>query len=297
MTNLPYYPGCTLNTVAKSFDRSARESFRVLGIELNELSQWNCCGASFPLTPNNIIGLTGPANVLIRSQNAGGTVSTLCSFCYNTLKRTNLVMKEDADRRETINGFLGTDYKGEVEVLHLLEVLRDKIGYAELKKQLQRNLKKIKVAAYYGCTLLRPKAVSIEASDSPVIFENFLRAIGCEAVDFPNKGECCGSHLAMSNEDIVIRLSGAVLSSAREFGAELVTTTCPLCFYNIERSQKHQLESEIGVPTLPIIYFTQLLGLALGVAEEKLGFDENLVDPRPVLRARGILGEPLTANR
>lgn len=296
MTTLPYYPGCTLNTVAKAFDQSARDSFRILGIELSELAQWNCCGASFPLTPNNIIGLTGPTNVLVQSQKAGGIVSTLCSFCYNTLKRTNLAIKEDPERREVINDFLGTEYKGEVEVLHLLEVLRDKIGFSELKKFSRRNLKKIKVAAYYGCTLLRPNTVAIDSSDSPAIFENFLKALGCEAVDFPHKGECCGSHLAMSHEEIVIKLSGVVMASARESGAELVTTTCPLCFYNIERSQKSQIESESGAPPLPVLYFTQLLGLALGVGEGRLGLENNLIDPRPLLKARGIIGEPQTAK-
>ena len=297
---LPYYPGCTLNTVAKSFDLSARQSFRLLGIELAELAQWNCCGAAFPLTPNNVIGLTGPTNVLVQSQKAGGTVSTLCSFCYNTLKRTNLAIKEDPQRRAVVNDFLGTAYGGEVQVVHLLEVLRDRVGYAELKKQSRRDLKKLKVAAYYGCTLLRPRTVAIDDTESPRIFEDFLRAVGCEAVDFPNKGECCGAHLAMSNEDIVVKLSGAVLASAQAFGAELVTTTCPLCFYNLERSQKHQMQAcgEPGrtngeTPTLPILYFTQLLGLALGVPEEELGLDGNLIDPRLALRAKGIIGEPV----
>jgi heterodisulfide reductase subunit B len=322
MASLPYYPGCTLNTVAKAFDQSARRSFRILGIELAELAQWNCCGASFPLTPNNVIGLTGPTNVLIQSQKAGGTVSTLCSFCYNTLKRTNLAMKEEQERRAAVNDFLGTAYDGEVRVLHLLEVLRDRLGYAELKKRTTRDLRKLKVAAYYGCTLLRPKAVAIDDTEAPRIFEDFLRAIGCEAVEFPNKGECCGAHLAMSNEDIVVRLSGAVLASAQVFGAELVTTTCPLCFYNLERSQKAQGSDTLlatrseavsdpfqnGVrshamreerdqtprpsgATLPLLYFTQLLGLALGVAEDELGLDGNLIDPRTVLRAKGIIGQ------
>jgi len=321
MATLPYYPGCTLNTVAKSFDVSARQSLRLLGIELTELAQWNCCGASFPLTPNNVIGLTGPTNVLVQSQKAGGTVSTLCSFCYNTLKRTNLVLKTEADRRAVLHDFLGVAYDGSVQVLHLLEVIRDLIGFAELKRRATRDLKKLKVAAYYGCTLLRPKSVAIEGTDSPRIFEDFLEAIGCTAVEFPNRGECCGSHLAMSNEDIVVRLSGAVLASAHAFGAELITTTCPLCFFNLERSQKHRgtVRGPVGLPgtrcipksngcpagdrgcppsgaTLPILYFTQLLGLALGVPETELGLHDNLIDPRPVLRAKRILREQLVAS-
>lgn len=294
MTRIPYYPGCTLNTVAKGFDQSARQSLQLLGLELAELAQWNCCGACYPLTPNNVIGLTGPTNVLIQSQKAGGTVSTLCSFCYNTLKRTNLVMREDVSRRTVVNDFLGSAYEGEAEVLHLLEVIRDRIGFAEVKKRVKRDLKKLRVAAYYGCTLLRPKAVAIDGSESPRIFEDFLETIGCGAVEFPNRGECCGAHLAMSNEEVVVRLSGAVMASAQAFGAELIATTCPLCFFNLERSQKHQGAVPDGDcppsgPTLPVLYFTQLLGLALGVAEEELSLDGNLVDPRPALEAKGIV--------
>lgn len=296
MTSIPYYPGCTLNTVAKPFDLSARRSLKLLGLELAELAQWNCCGASFPLTPNNVIGLTGPTNVLIQSKKVGGTVSTLCSFCYNTLRRTNQVIKEDAGRKAVINDFLGSAYNGDVEVVHLLEVLRDRVGFAEIKKRITRNLNKLKVGAYYGCTLLRPKAVAIDGGETTRIFEEFLQAIGCEAVEFPNRGECCGSHLAMSGEEVVVRLSGAVLASAQAFGAELVTTTCPLCFYNLERSQQSLREADGEAAMLPVLYFTQLLGLALGLPEEELGISENLIDPRPVLQAKGVLGEAVTRD-
>jgi heterodisulfide reductase subunit B len=297
MTSIPYYPGCTLNTVAKPFDLSARRSLKVLGIELAELSQWNCCGASFPLTPNNVIGLAGPTNVLIQSKKAGGTVSTLCSFCYNTLRRTNQVVQQDEERRTILNGLLGSSYEGDVEVVHLLEVLRDRLGFTELKKRVSRNLKKLKVGAYYGCTLLRPKAVAIDGGETTRIFEEFLDAIGCDAIEFPNRGECCGSHLAMSNQEIVTRLSGAVLASAQAFGAEVVTTTCPLCFYNLERSQKAVREADGAAATVPVLYFTQLLGLALGLPEEELGMGENLIDPRPALEAKGIVEKPLCVMR
>ena len=292
MDSIPYYPGCTLNTVAKDFDLSARDSFRLLGIELAELSKWNCCGSSFPLTPNNAIALTGPTNVLVQSQKEGGTVSTLCSFCYSTLKRTNEAIKEDKeDKKNLINNFLGTDYDGSVKVVHLLEVLRDDVGYPELKKHVKRDLKKIKVAAYYGCTLLRPKSVAIDNPDRPQIFEDFLQAIGCQPTDFSHKGDCCGAHLAMSREDIVVKLSAKVIDAALASGAEMITTTCPLCFYNLERAQKHTMESTGEGSTLPMLYFTQLLGLALGMPVEELDLPKNFSDPRPLLAAKGIVEE------
>ncbi len=297
MDSIPYYPGCTLNTVAKDFDLSARDSFRLLGIKLAELSKWNCCGSSFPLTPNNAIALTGPTNVLVQSQKEGGTVSTLCSFCYSTLKRTNVAVKEDKeDKKNLINNFLGTDYDGSVKVVHLLEVLRDDVGYTELKKHVKRDLKKIKVAAYYGCTLLRPKGVAIDNPERPQIFEDFLQAIGCQPIEFSHKGECCGSHLAMSREDIVVKLSVKVIDAALAVGAEMITTTCPLCFYNLERAQKHTVETTGEGSTLPMLYFTQLLGLALGMPVEELDLPKNFSDPRPVLKGKGILEEKVSVG-
>lgn len=296
---IPYYPGCTLNTVARDFDQSARLSARILGCELSELAQWNCCGASFPLTPDNIIGLTGPANVLISARKEGDQVATMCSFCYNTLKRTNHVIKKDAGTREVLNDFLDTDYKGEVKVLHLLEVLRDVVGFERLKQKVVRPLNGLRVAAYYGCMLLRPhKEIGMDPHhESPTIFEEFLSVLGCQPVDYSHKGECCGSHLTMSEEEIVVRLSGRVVGSAREAGAEVITTSCPLCFYNLERAQQHlsaeaqagKMKEEQGYRILPVLYFTQILGLALGQEAGALGLTGNGLDPMPVLMEKGIV--------
>ncbi len=298
--SIPYYPGCTLNTVAKDFDTAARASFAQLGLTLEDLSQWNCCGASFPLTPDNLIGLAGPMNVLIQSQKAGGTVSTLCSFCYNTLKRTNKALKDDGEKRTVLNDFLKSDYQAEVQVLHLLEVLRDRLGFDTLNKAVTRPLKGLKVAAYYGCMLLRPPGTGIDHPEAPSIFEEFLKALGCAPVEFPDRGECCGSHLAMSEVEIVKRLSGTVLRSAREWGADVITTSCPLCFHNLEKSQQALLKEDGGSASggggLPILYFTQVLGMALGQEAGALGFQGNLFDPLPLLEAKGILAAQACAE-
>ncbi len=272
---IPYYPGCTLNTVATDFDQSARRSAKLLGFELVEMNKWNCCGASFPLTPDNVMGLTGPANVLINAGKEGDQVATLCSFCYNTLKRTNHAINNNEDTKEVLNDFLETDYQGEVKILHFLEILKNIVGFDVVKEKVSRPLKGLKVAAYYGCMLLRPRQeVAIDSNhESPKIFESFLTAIGCTPIDYPDKGECCGSHLAMSEEDIVVRLSGQVIDSASSAGAEMITTSCPLCFYNLERAQAARRKADSGYEGIPIIYFTQILGLALGDEIASLALD------------------------
>lgn len=285
---IPYYPGCTLNTVAKGFDTSARQSAVLLGFELKELDQWNCCGATFPLTPDNVMGLTAPTKVLSNARKQGDTVTTLCSVCYNVLKRTNKVVRDDKEKRGVINNFIEEEYDGSLNVIHYLEALRDKIGFENVKNAVKRPLKGIKAGAYYGCMLLRPfEDMGIDNAESPTIFEDLLKTLGCEPVEFPNKIECCGAHLAMGNEDVVAKLSGNVLSSAKNKGAEVIVTSCPLCQYNLEKSQK-RLESGSGGTQMPILYFTQLLGLALGQDEGSLGLEKNLYDVRQLLKERGI---------
>ncbi len=287
---IPYYPGCTLNTVAKHFDASAREAAVSMGFEMEELAQWNCCGATFPLTPDNLIGLSAPAKVLSNARKAGDTLTTLCSVCYNVLKRTNKVMRDSKEKRAVVNGFIEEDYDGSLNIIHYLEVLRDRVGFAKVKEAVKRPLKGVKAGCYYGCMLLRPfEDIGIDDAERPTVFEDLLRALGAEVVDFPNKIECCGAHLAMSNEDVVVRLSGNVMTSAVGMGAELIVTSCPLCQYNLEKSQPKVSERTAGYIGVPVAYFTQVLGLALGQPVEGLGFEKNATDIMPLLQKKGIV--------
>src|SRR3990172_5146489 len=167
--------GSNRNTSAeyKHFVGIARESAVLLGFELKELNQWNCCGATFPLTPDNVMGLTAPTKVLVNARKEGDTVTTLCSVCYNVLKRTNKVVRDDKEKRGVINNFIEEEYDGSLNVIHFLEVLRDKIGFENVKSAVKRPLKGVKAGAYYGCMLLRPfEDMGIDNTEAPTIFEN-----------------------------------------------------------------------------------------------------------------------------
>ncbi|MCK5236994.1 MAG: CoB--CoM heterodisulfide reductase iron-sulfur subunit B family protein [Deltaproteobacteria bacterium] len=288
MIKIPYYPGCTLNTVAKTFDESAKASALELGFEMCELEQWNCCGAGFPLTPDNIMGLAAPTKVLYNARQADDKVTTLCSVCYNVLKRTNKVVRDDKEKRSTLNEFMEFDYDGSLEVIHYLEILRDTVGFDKVKETVKRPLKGIKAASYYGCMLLRPfEDVGIDDHEAPTIMEDLIKSLGAEPIDFPDKIECCGAHLTMDREDIVTKLSGKIMESAARHGAEIIVTSCPLCQYNLEKSQD-LASSEHGFKPLPIVYFTQVSGLALGQDDKLLGFDENKWDARPLLEEKEV---------
>ena len=287
---IPYYPGCTLNTKGKGFDNSARASARELGLELVELGEWNCCGATFPLLVDNMLDLAGPAQVLISARQEGERLAVACSTCYNVLRRTNKVIREDEDSREKLNFFLEADYSGDLEVFDLLQVLRDDIGFDKIKEAVKKPLSGLKVAAYYGCMVLRPPAeVAYDDPEHPRALDDLMTALGAEAVDYSHKGECCGAYLAVKSAQVTAEMSFTILDSAQRSGAQLVVTNCPLCQFNLDRMQKTVGTRHAGFQPIPVLYFTQLLGIALGLDSEGFELDRHYVDPRPLLKGKGLV--------
>jgi heterodisulfide reductase subunit B len=288
--SIPYFPGCTLKQKAAGFDRSAREVMAALGLELAEMASWNCCGATFPLSTENLLQLSGPARILSEARAECERLAVACATCYNVLKRTNLLLRRDEDRREKIGLFIESDYAGDLEVLHLIELLEREGGPVRLQQAVVRPLAGLRVAAYYGCLLLRPpKEMGFDDPEHPVRLDGLLAAAGAEPVAYPHRGECCGGYLAVHSEEAVVAASYRVLSAALAAGAELVVTSCPLCQFNLDRRQEAMARAHAGFRPVPVLYFTQLLGLALGFDGEGYLLDRHYVDPRPLLRGRGLL--------
>jgi heterodisulfide reductase subunit B len=290
--SLAYYPGCTLKTRARNLEEPAVASMQALGFELNEVPRWNCCGAVYSLAEDDLIHQVAPVRNLIRVKKQGGTeLVTLCAFCLNTLKRANLLMKRDVEKRDTLNDFIdeGVDYRGEVEVLHLLEVLRDEIGWEALSHKVKLPLRDLKVAPYYGCTLLRPREIAIDSVENPTILRDFLKALGASPVDFPEFTTCCGSYQIISSPDSISEYARPILNSALRQGAEALVLTCPLCDYNLARGQKELTKQQGGFKEMPLIYFTQLLALALGLSPQVCHFDLNYGNPQSLLKGKTLL--------
>ncbi len=286
-----YFPGCTLYTKAKKLDDAGRECSLKLGFELDELPDWTCCGATFPLVNDQHILMSGPTRILADTKDRGDDkLVALCSVCFNVLKRTNHVMLTDEERRAKVTDFIERDYHGEVEVLHYLQVLRDEIGFDTLKEKVVKPLEGLKVACYYGCLLLRPvKEIGLDRMENPTIFEDFIRALGAEPVDFPFKIECCGAFQTVNSMTTATRCSREILNSATLNGADLVITTCPLCQFNLDDRQPEILKEDPGFSTIPVFYFTQLLAVALGLNPEELGFERNFINPLDLLREKGLV--------
>lgn len=257
-----YYPGCTLKSQASALDKYALASAAALGIELEEIEDWQCCGGEYPLGNDEIATKLASVRNLVKARDKGQELVTLCSACHHVLKRVNDDMANVHDICMRANNYmkLETPYTGETKVLHFLELLRDVIGFDELKKRVVKPLTGKKIGAYYGCLLLRPGALmAFDNPENPTIIEDFIRAIGAEPVVYPYRNECCGGYISLKEKEQSKQLCMDITKSAKGFGAEMLITACPLCMYNINKAAENNL---------PVYYFTELLAEALGVKED-----------------------------
>jgi heterodisulfide reductase subunit B len=239
---------------------------------MEELPEWQCCGAVYPLGRDEIATKLSAVRALENARRSGKPLLTLCSACHHVIKRVNNDIRTDDDFRMKVNNYMKTDlespYVGETKVVHYLEMLRDSVGFAALKEKVLSPFGGVKIAAYYGCMLLRPSAVmQFDNPENPSVMEDFIAAIGAEPVKFPYRNECCGGYVAIDEPGVAREMSERITRSAAKQGAECVITACPLCMYNL---------NENGTGEIPVRYFTELLAEALGVKSR----EEELVNAR-----------------
>ena len=286
-----YFPGCTLKTSAKNLEKSAFAIMEKLGHELVEMDDWTCCGVVSSLSDDDLMRHLAPLRSLIHVEDQGeNKVITLCDMCSNTLKQTNLRVKEKPDDLETLNAFMDreNDYKGTVEVVHFLEFLRDEIGFNVLKKMCKNPLKGMKIMPYYGCMMLRPREVAIDDAEEPTILGDLLSSLGAEVVDNPFKIECCGSYHTVENQEIVSHRAHRITNFALDRGADAIALSCPLCRFNIDVRGKEAEKLYKGYKQIPVYYYTQLIAIALGIDPTVCGFDDHAVDPSLLLKKKGV---------
>lgn len=255
-----YYPGCTLKDRAKELDIWARKSASAMGIELKELDAWQCCGAVYPQVSDEIASRLSAVRALMNAEDK--KLVTMCSACHHVLKRTNYDWNQDENFRTKATNYMKPEvpYDGSTEVIHFIELIRDEIGFDNLKKMVVNPLKGRKIGAFYGCMVLRPgKALAFDDPENPTIIEDFIKALGAEPVKYPYRNECCGAYVALEDKSAAENQVDRALNSAIAAGCDELITACPLCMYNlVENATAHKL---------PVKYFTELLAEALGVKE------------------------------
>jgi heterodisulfide reductase subunit B2 len=279
-----YYPGCTLHSTAKEYDVSARAVCKQMGIELQELEGWTCCGASSAHTTNEMLATTLPARDLRSAEATGLPLAVACAMCFNRLKHTAhaLADKEIMDRTAKV---IGGSMSNKTEVVHLLEIMYDR----RKSMTVSRPLKGLKVASYYGCLLVRPREITqFDDPENPQMMDKLMVTLGAQPLEWDFKTACCGASLPLSRQDIVVKLSSRILIQARRLGADCVAVACPMCQMNLDAYQ-NEMEKQSGQKiNMPILYFTQIAGLAMGLSPRALDLDKHFTDPIPMLKNKGL---------
>lgn len=278
-----YYPGCSLSATGKAYDVSTRAVCEKLGIQLDELPDWNCCGATAYFSVDEEESLAVAARNLALAEQSGFDLVTPCSACYITLSKTNHRLREYDGIRERVREALAAadlKYEGNIEVRHLLYVFDEDFGFDRLGGLVKRDVTGLNVAPYYGCQIVRPYTDK-ESPDIPMSMDRMIEACGSRVVDFQLKTKCCGGALTGIDEKTALGLIQTLLECARRNGADCIVTPCPLCQTNLDAYQ-FKVNSMFGTNYhIPILFFTQLIGLALGIDERKLGLEMGIETFRP----------------
>ena len=280
MKQYAYYPGCSLESLGKNYNLSALAVSAELGMELKELEDWNCCGATAYFPVDELLAYTLVSRNLAIAEKTGlQDFVAPCSACYKNAYTTNKYLKNDPDLAEHINYALEEDHlhvEGKMKVRHLIEVFIEDVGLEEIEKKVAHPLKGLRVAPYYGCQIVRPRKDK-EDVENPQFFEKLLSAIGAEPIDYASKTRCCGGSLIITNRKAALDMVHKLLQDAVNSNANVIATTCPMCNVNVEVYQS-QVNREFGTNfSIPVMYFTQLMGMALGIDPKRIGVGASML--------------------
>jgi len=284
-----YYPGCSLHSTASDYQQSIDSVFHKLSIELAEIKDWTCCGASAAHVTDPLLPIVLPAKDLLKVEEMDLEVVTPCAACYNRMRLAAHKLGENGELRHKVNQILQADYRGKAKVRHISDVVVNEYGLEAIAKLLVKDLRKLKVVCYYGCLSARPqKIVAFDDPVYPSYLDRLIQTLGGEAIEWPFKTECCGGSFSVSKKEIVLKLTNDLLAMAKDLGAEAVVVDCPLCQFNLDFRQE-EVEKQFGLQyNLPVFYFTQLLGIGLGLGKEEVGLPKLNVDPFALLASKNI---------
>lgn len=284
MIKYAYYPGCSLHSVAKEYDRSMQAVCKALHVKLMEIPDWICCGSTPAHTTSHLLSVALPIANCTWAEAQGLDIIAPCASCFSRLKTANQEIKSDESLRKTINSITETEYYGRPEVISPLNLFNRLDILARIKNYIKRPLTGLTVACYYGCLLSRPKEISEEYnSEMPVKMDRVISALGASVCNWQYKTECCGAGLAVTQPNVALRLTLEILKNAKENNADLIAVACPLCQSNLDMRQDEISKALDYNIEIPIIYFTQLIGLSLGIETGVLGFEHLITSPFQVL--------------
>ena len=296
MNKLTYFPGCSAHGTSEEFDHTLKLVMKTLEVQLEEIPDWNCCGATSAHVMTENLALALPMrNLVLAEKLENKTMGIACASCYSRMKMTKKQLDEHPDLAKKINSTIVDEgiYHGSVDVKSMLQYCYQEIGLETIKSKVVKSLSGLKIACYYGCLLTRPKDVTqFDSPEYPMSLDRIMEALGATAVEFDYKTECCGASFSISNTEVVESLSGKILEVAKQSGAHMVVVACPLCQSNLDMRQP-DIEKHFGKKlNLPVMYFTQLMALAFGYPESELMLPKHIV---PVDEALTHIGEEIPA--
>jgi heterodisulfide reductase subunit B len=279
-----YFPGCSLKGLGRAYEESLLPVMRILGVELHELDDWNCCGATAYMSVDEAeAGVLAARNLAIAEKIGPHDLLTPCSACYLVLNKTKHNIAEFPDIRDRVHRALDSaklSYTGRTNVRHPLDMLIHDVGLDVIKEKVVRPLKGLKVVPYYGCQVVRPYSTFDDAWN-PTTMDRLLATLGAEVVHYPLKTKCCGGSLTGTVPEAGLRMSYILLKEAVRRGADVIATICPLCQFNMD-AYHDQIERRWGGARIATVYFTQLMGLAFGLSEKELGLRRNFIPMKPL---------------
>jgi heterodisulfide reductase subunit B2 len=286
-----YYPGCSLESTAREYDLSVRAVAARLSLALRDLPDWTCCGASAGHSSDRSLGIALSTHSLALAEQQGLDMLVACPACYVRFREARSAA-EGAHRKGSVDGVAGLPYTGRHHVRHLLDVLVNEVGLERIFAEVARSLEGIKAVCYYGCYLVRPpKLVGFDDPENPQLLDRLMAGIGVNVNDWSSKVDCCGGSLSLTRRDVAARLVHEIVQNAREAGAEMIVSACPLCQVNLETRQV------AGQERMPIVYFTELLGLSMGVPDAGSWFARHLVSVKRPLQSHGLWSPGRTRRR
>jgi heterodisulfide reductase subunit B len=280
-----YYPACCSFGQARAYDISTRVVAKALDIELIELDDWNCCGSTPYSSIDELGSICCSARNLALAEKRGLDLVTPCSDCYLMLNKVNLFMKEYPELKSKVVEALaagGLEYNGTVRVRHILDVFANDVSSDEIASRVKINLTGLKVAAYYGCQVVRPRP-SFDDPEFPQSLERLIKSLGAEPTPFPLKTRCCGASMIIPEEDIALGLIYKLLNNAISNGADCIVTACPLCQGNLDVYQSKVSKKFKTKFNIPVLFFTQLMGVAFGIDSKALALEKSIVSTQKVL--------------
>jgi len=279
-----YYPGCSLSSTGIEYDMSTKKVAKALGIELWEIPEWNCCGASSAHLTDHLLALALPARNLAIAEEKGLDVAIPCAACYARCKASEIEVKNSREMQKTISEVIEREYKGKSQARALLDIFVNDLGLESINALVNKPLKGLKVVSYYGCLLVRPPKLGFDDPEDPQSMDELVESLGGTPIDWAFKTECCGAAHATTKSDVGLAMIEKILTAAKETGADCIVTACPLCMNNLDMRQ-----AQVGVKfgqtyNLPVFYFTELMGIALGLNPEELGVNKHFVDSMGVVK-------------